>query len=193
MRSALGAAFVLFVVAVVANLPAWTFDGWGGTEGRRVEIVREMSASGDLVAIVVGVLLIRSLLDSATTLEGQFRNNPDSQVAQDLIEERIRPTHADEIAIFQSEALTVNNDVFRNAVEEFTRRTRDLGPEVVNFEGGTLQITNFYETGIDGFVSEDGKTTLVPFTMAGDLGDGNDNIEEPLLSSTVTIASRISI
>ncbi|MCH7740463.1 MAG: MMPL family transporter [Chloroflexi bacterium] len=129
-------------------------------------------------AVVTGVLLIVTLLGSATTFEGQFTNDPDSQVAQDLIEERIRPTHADEVALFRSPTLTVDDAVFRSAVEEFTERTRELGSKIINFENESLQITNFYETGIDAFVSENRKTTLVPLTMAGDIGDASDNIQD---------------
>ena len=133
-----------------------------------------------VAAIVVGVFLIATLLGSATSVEERFTNSPDSQVARDLIEERIRPTHADEIAVFRSPTLTVDDAVFRSAVEEFTRRMRDLGSEIINFENESLQITNFYETGIDAFVSENRKSTLVPITMAGGLGDASDNITDVL-------------
>ncbi len=54
MRTLLAAA-ALLLVAWVAYLPAVSVDGWGGTEGRRVEIVREMSASGDLVVPTLGL------------------------------------------------------------------------------------------------------------------------------------------
>ena len=107
-----------------------------------------------VAAIVVGLFLIATLLDSATSVEERFTNAPDSQVARDLIEERIRPTHAEEIAMFRSQMLTVDNAAFRSAVEEFTGRTRELGSEVLNTENGALQITNYYETGDEAFVSE---------------------------------------
>ncbi|MCH8103332.1 MAG: MMPL family transporter, partial [Chloroflexi bacterium] len=80
--------------------------------------------------------------------------------------------------MFRSQTLTVDDPAFRSAVETFTGRTRELGPEVINFENESLQITNFYETGIDAFVSENRKTTLVPLTMAGDIGDASDNIQD---------------
>lgn len=51
LRAGLG----LLIVAVLANLPVWGFDGWLGTEGRRVEIVREMAAGGDLVVPTLGL------------------------------------------------------------------------------------------------------------------------------------------
>ena len=147
-----------------------------------------------VAAIVVGVFLIATLLDSATSVEERFTNAPDSQVARDLIEERIRPTHAEEIALFRSETLSIDDSVFQSAVEEFTRRTRDLGPEVINPENGALQITNFYETHIDAFVSEDRKTTLVPITMAGGLGDASDNITDVLdIADEIAAQSGIEI
>ncbi|MCH8222787.1 MAG: MMPL family transporter [Chloroflexi bacterium] len=145
-------------------------------------------------AVVAGLFLIATLLGSATTFEGQFTNDPDSQVAQDLIEERIRPTHADEVALFRSEALTVDDAVFRGAVEEFTERTRALGSGIINTENGALQITNFYESGIDAFVSENRKTTLVPLTMAGDLGEGSKNIRDVIdIADEVAVESGIEV
>ncbi len=147
-----------------------------------------------VAAVVAGVFLIATLLGSATTFEGQFTNDPDSQVARDLIEERIRPTHADEVALFRSPTLTVDDVVFRSAVEEFTERTRELGSEVINTEKGALQITNFYETGIDAFVSENRKTTLVPLTMAGDIGDASDNIRDVIdIADEVAAESGIEV
>ncbi len=144
--------------------------------------------------VVAGVFLIATLLGSATTFEGQFTNDPDSKVAQDLIEERIRPTHADEVALFRSPTLTVEDAVFRSAVEQFTERARELGSDVINTENGALQITNFYETGIDAFVSENRKTTLVPLTMAGDISDASDNIQDVIdIADDVAVESGIEI
>ena len=49
-----------------------------------------------------------------------------------------------------------------------------LVPEVIR--PGTL--TNFSQDGRDFLVSPDGRTTMIPFTMAGDFDDSSDNISE---------------
>ena len=128
------------------------------------------------------------------TIESEFKNGADAQVAKDLLEERIRPTHSEEIALFRSATLTVDDDAYRSAVEDFTGRTRALGREIINFENEALQITNFYETGIDAFVSENRTTTLVLFTMAGELSDGLDNITDVMdIADEISAESGIEI
>jgi RND superfamily putative drug exporter len=126
--------------------------------------------------LVLGFVLIATLLGSATTVEGNFTNNPDSKVAQELIEDRIQPTHAEETAVFTSDTLTVGDAAFKSVVEEFTVRARALGPEFLLSTDGNLQVLNFYESGIQVLVSESRRTTLVPFTMAGDLQDASVSI-----------------
>jgi hypothetical protein len=119
--------------------------------------------------LVIGFVLIFTLLGSATTVEGTFTNNPDSKIAQELIEDRIHPTHAEETAVITSNILMVDDASFKSVVEEFTTRARALGPEFLLSTDGNPQILNFYESGIETLVSESRRTTLVPFTMAGDL------------------------
>ncbi|NQW17570.1 MAG: MMPL family transporter [Chloroflexi bacterium] len=133
-----------------------------------------------VVVLIIGFFLISNLLGSALTVEGQFTNDPDSKVAQELIEDRIRPTRAQETAVITSETLTVDDPVFRAVVEDFTAQVRGLGDKILNVENDELQIANFYETGIEQFVSPDRSTTLVPLTLAGDLQEATKNVKEVL-------------
>jgi 4-amino-4-deoxy-L-arabinose transferase-like glycosyltransferase len=50
----LRAGFLLLVVAVLAYWPALHHSTWEGTEGRRVQIAVEMSASGDWIVPTLG-------------------------------------------------------------------------------------------------------------------------------------------
>ena len=62
---------------------------------------------------------------------------------------------------------------FRQAVEGVVDDLRELGPEVIR--QGTL--VTFYEVGFPFLVSkQDRRTTIIPFTMAGDFDDATDNI-----------------
>jgi uncharacterized membrane protein YdfJ with MMPL/SSD domain len=45
-----------------------------------------------ILGIIISFAFIATLLASALTVEGQFTNSPDSKFAEELIEERIRPT-----------------------------------------------------------------------------------------------------
>lgn len=48
------AGLLLLIATVLAYWPTWSFEGWGGTENRRVEIAREMLATGDFLVPTLG-------------------------------------------------------------------------------------------------------------------------------------------
>jgi uncharacterized membrane protein YdfJ with MMPL/SSD domain len=145
-------------------------------------------------ALVLGFVLISLLLESATTVEGNFTNSPDSKVAQDLVEERIRPTRAQETAVITSSTLTVDDPAFKNAVVAFTDGLINLGPEIIHEGDNGLEVHNFYDTGIEAFVSEDRSTTLVPFTMDGDLTDATLNIKDVIdIGDEITASTEVEV
>ena len=59
-------------------------------------------------------------------------------------------------------------------MESVTTGLRELGSDVIR--DGTL--LSFYEIGAPFLVSEDRRTTILPFAMAGDFDDATDNIKK---------------
>ena len=124
--------------------------------------------------LVVATVLTGTVLQDSLTTEFAFTNDPDSQKALNLLEDRLRgPKKITETVIVQSETMTVDDQGFRDKVEELHRDILALGTDIV--EGGV----HYYQTGAETLVSEDRTTTLMPFTMAGDLVEATDNVEGP--------------
>ena len=127
-----------------------------------------------IVLLVVATVLTGTVLQDSLTTEFAFTNDPDSQKALNLLEDRLRgPKKITETVIVQSETMTVDDQGFRDKVEELHRDILALGTDIV--EGGV----HYYQTGAETLVSEDRTTTLMPFTMAGDLVEATDNVEGP--------------
>lgn len=125
-----------------------------------------------VVGLVVAFGIVATLLGDALTVEFKFINEPESQRGFDLLEDRLRgPRKSNEIVVVQSETLTVDDAIFQQRVEELFNELMELGDEV--FDSGA----NFYLTGDESLVSPDRRTTILPFVMAGEFADANDNIE----------------
>ena len=128
-----------------------------------------------IALIVVAIGINFTLLAGALTNEFGFTNNPESVRADKLLEERLRgPRELSEVVIVQSEALTVDDQAFRDRVEALYEDISALGPEKV--EGGS----HYYQESNDFLVSSDRHTTIMPFVMAGDYDDATSNVEEIL-------------
>ncbi len=124
-----------------------------------------------MVALVAAVIIAFNLLGDALTTKFEITSDPDSVRADELLEDRLRgQRHTTEIVVVTSNELTVNDLEFRQVVESTFASIMALGPEVI--DGGV----NFYSTGDPSLVSDDSHTTILPFTMTGDLDDANDNI-----------------
>ncbi len=122
-------------------------------------------------AIVLSVAAIGTLLASGLTTQIALTNDPESARAEDLLEERLRgPEPTNEIIIVRSETATVDDPEFQAQVEGIFADVSALGPEIV--AGGT----NFYQSNDPSLVSEDRHTTILPFVMAGDHEEAQDNI-----------------
>jgi RND superfamily putative drug exporter len=128
------------------------------------------------VAVIVGsVVAIGALLASGLTTEIALTNDPESARAEKLLEERLRgPEPTNEIIIVRSDTATVDDPAFQALVEGIYADVSALGPEVV--AGGT----NFYQSQDPSLVSQDQHTTILPFVMAGDHEEAEDNIGEVL-------------
>ena len=147
------------------------------TEGlARASARRPWLVVGTWAAIIVAsIVAIGALLASGLTTEVALTNDPESQRAENLLEDRLRgPEPTNEIVIVRSDTATVDDDQFRATVEGLYADISALGPEVV--AGGT----NFYQSNDPSLVSEDRHTTILPFVMAGDHEEAQDNIG-PLL------------
>lgn len=131
-------------------------------------------------ATVVAVVLIGTLFSSATTTDSDFTFEPPSKKALRLLEDWRGPVQIREVAVIRSDSLTVDDPAYKAHVEGFTDALVRLGPEVIRFEDERPQITNYYMTGIEAFVSTDRRTTVMPFTMAGDFDQANESIEDVL-------------
>ncbi len=128
-----------------------------------------------VVTLVIAIVLIASLLGGALTTQFIFTNTPESQRGLDLIEDlRGFPNSTNEVVIVRSDSLTVDDPAFQSAVESVTAGLRELGSDVIR--DGTL--LSFYEIGAPFLVSEDRRTTILPFAMAGDFDDATDNIKK---------------
>ena len=126
-----------------------------------------------VVLLVIGIGLRVALFEDGVTAEFKFTNDPESQRGETLLEERLRgPKGTNEVVIIQSETRTVEDLEFRDTVVSLFDELVALGPDVIRRE----TLTNFSRDGGGFLVSRDGRTTMIPFTMAGDFDDSSDNI-----------------
>jgi len=123
----------------------------------------------------VSIALIFGLLGGALTNEFGFTSNPDSKRADTLLEQRLRgPEKVNEIVIVRSADQTVNAPAFKAFVERLYGDVAALGPGVID------QGTSYYQTGDESLVSADRRTTILPFVMAGDKEEADNNIDDVL-------------
>jgi uncharacterized membrane protein YdfJ with MMPL/SSD domain len=126
------------------------------------------------LVLVAAVVAIGALLSDALTSEVRLTNNPESERADALLEDWRGEDHSEEVVIVQSEEFTVDDREFQVRVDSLYRDILAIGPEVV------LGGTNYLQSGDESLVSEDRSITLLPFTMAGDQVDAEDNIDKVL-------------
>ena len=128
------------------------------------------------VALIAAAIATNAtLLPSALTNEFGFSNNPESVRADDMLEKRLRgPKKVTEMVVVQSPTHKVDDQPFKDKVEELHGKILALGPEFV--QGGV----HYYMTGEESLVSEDRGTTLMPFVLTGDINDATNNVEKPL-------------
>ena len=85
-----------------------------------------------LTVLVAAIVLSGTLLGDALTTEFAITNNPDSQRGYTLLEERLRgPRKATEVVAVQSATLTVDDQAFRDRVEELYGDIIALGDDVI--------------------------------------------------------------
>ncbi len=110
-------------------------------------------------ALLTAVALSSQFLGDALTTDTDFTNEPEAKQAASLLEERLRgPNEGTEFVVVTAEG-AVTEPEYRAFVGELRSTIAALGPDVVQHVGSYL--TN------EGPVSETGRSTLLPVTLAG--------------------------
>jgi RND superfamily putative drug exporter len=115
-----------------------------------------------LLLLVVAIGLASGLGDVLTT-ESNLTSNPESMVADDLLQTRLLDNHDEPLAetvVVTSTQLTTTDARFQQVVEQTTA-------DLVAMDGTVLSATNVYASGDASLVSADGHTTLIPVTLTG--------------------------
>jgi RND superfamily putative drug exporter len=121
------------------------------------------------------MFLTSTLLGDVLTDKFDFANNPESKHGFTLIEERLRgEIGTNEVVIVDSASRTVDDPAFQQAVTDIHQRLTALGPEVIRQDS----LVNYYQGRDEFLVSEDRRTTVIPFVMAGDFDQASDNIDK---------------
>jgi RND superfamily putative drug exporter len=121
-----------------------------------------------VVALIAAGLLSSQLLGDALTIDTDFTNEPEAKRAATILEERLRgPNEGTEFVVVTAES-TVSDPDYRAYVGELQSAIGELGPRVVQRVGSYLTK--------DGPVSETGRSTLLPVTLAaGDVSAAGEN------------------
>ena len=114
-----------------------------------------------VVLVVAGGLAGALFADSVTT-EIKFLNNPESDRAQSVLEERLGwPTSVTDIVMVRAAELTVDDEAFRKTVEDVVGKITALGTDVV------AAAPSYYLTEDESQVSPNRRSTIVPVVLAG--------------------------
>jgi putative drug exporter of the RND superfamily len=114
------------------------------------------------VAVVLSVGVIAALLGDALTTDSEVTNDPESERAYAVLEER-QPTserEINEIVVVRSETLTVEDPAFRRKVESVAAAIENTG--------AAAAVDTFYETSDTELVSRDRHATVVLVGMGPD-------------------------
>src|SRR5262245_56043981 len=79
------------------------------------------------VAFVVAILLTGALLPSALNSETATTNNPESEQAKTLIDERLHTGPASEVIVVRNEDATVADPAFRTTVQQLAAAAKATG------------------------------------------------------------------
>ena len=125
--------------------------------------------------LVIAMALFVNLFEDGVTTEFDFTSEPESKKAENLLEDRLRgPRGTNEVVIIQSATFTVEDREFEDTVIDLHSSLVNLGPEVIR----QPTLTMFYPSKDPFLTSEDQRTTIIPFTMAGDFDQSTDNIHK---------------
>ncbi len=126
-----------------------------------------------VIAVVVALVVTGQLLDSATTTELRLSSGFESEDTRLLLEERFPSTQQPrEIVVIQSDTLTVDDPAFREKTTEVFEAITGLGDDVIT------QGFHYFLLPDPRLVSEDRRTTIMPFLLTGTLEEAARNAEE---------------
>jgi RND superfamily putative drug exporter len=126
-----------------------------------------------LAAMGAAVASILFVLPGTLTAQYSFLGDPDSQTGRDLIADRLdRPVKANEAIVVRSESATVEQAAYQRFVLQLQQELTALGPEIVDGVG------SYYEGGGPELASPDGRTTVLPVQMAGDVSAAEKSVEK---------------
>ena len=140
---------------ICARRPWWTVALWG-------------------LAVLVGLVLVRELLGSATTTELTLTTEVEADTATTLLDTRLRPVPepVTEVVVVQSDSLTVDDPAFREKVESVFAEIGELRPDVI------ATARHYYQGNDDALVSEDRSTAILPLVLTGTLEEATDNVAD---------------
>ena len=126
------------------------------------------------LAVLVGLVLVRELLGSATTTELTLTTEVESDTATSLLDTRLRPVPepVTEVVVVQSDSLTVDDPAFREKVETVFAEIGELRPDVV------ATARHYYQGNDDSLVSDDRGTAILPLVLTGTLEEATDNVAD---------------
>ena len=128
-----------------------------------------------MLALVIAVVLIAVLLGDAVTTDDYFTNEPESDRADDLLAERefdFGPTMSEIVIVRSHSSSTVDDAEYKDFVEALFSDLKALGEDVVH--GGA----HYYMTSDESLVSEDRRTTIIPFSWVDDIDLVHEIVDE---------------
>ena len=126
-----------------------------------------------MLALLAAGGIIAFVLPGSLTAQYSFLGNPDSKRGLDLTEQRLNlPQKANEVVIVRSQTASATDPAFRAGVLALQKDIAALGPGVVD------SVASAYKGGDKTLISADGRTTILPIVMAGDLTQADQNIDK---------------
>ncbi len=125
------------------------------------------------VAFILAFGVVAVLWDGAYTSEGVLFGEPEYNVGEKILEDRFRgPRPATEIVVVHSDTYTVADPEFEVTVQNLFFGFAALVPDAV------AGVSQYYNSGSDWQVSDDGHSTIISVTMSGTLDDAAANVSE---------------
>ncbi|MCE2456479.1 MAG: MMPL family transporter [Dehalococcoidia bacterium] len=117
---------------------------------------------------VIGLLWEGSFTSESVLFDGSEYN-----VGEEILEERFRgPRPATEVVVVHSDTYTIVDPEFEATVQNLFFGLAALAPGVVS------GVSQYYNSGSDWQVSDDGHSTIISVTMSGTLDEAAENISE---------------
>ncbi len=113
------------------------------------------------------------LWDGAFTSQSVLFGEPEYNVGEEILEERFRgPRPATELVVVHSDTYTIADPEFEATVQNLFFGLAALVPDVV------AGVSQYYNSGSDWQVSDDGHSTIIAVTMTGTLDDAAASVSE---------------